>query len=419
MSNEDFVSREDESFKKDLNGLATSLIDSGADNISILLINIDRFRAINESLGRSSGDKVLNYLYSRLVELSPDFIPVHIFSDNFIIVTNNSTVSYKLAELIIDDFRHPININGTSIYINISMGIATTTADSELPAESTLTNAEAALFLNKRTSSDRVHNYEHHIHAPSCDEIQLEHSIRSGIENNEFIIYLQPKFTLDKKLAGAEALIRWNHPQKGLLSPAKFIEMAEKSWLISDLTKIVFDETVSSLKELHSNGIDIPVAFNMSTKVLDGDPSIVPYIEERLFETKLSKFVEMEIIETALLDSSQSTMLNIQKMRDMGIRISLDDFGTGYSSFSYLSKYPVQSIKIDQSFIQGIHENHNLAITRAIVNLSKELNMDVIAEGVETKEQLDALRELNVDLIQGFYFAKPQSLDEFISTYKK
>lgn len=419
MSTTDFVSREDETFKKDLNGLASSLINDGAENISILLINIDRFRAINESLGRSSGDKVLNYLYSRLVELSPDFIPVHIFSDNFIIVTNSSTVSYKLAELIIDDFKHPININGTSIYINISMGVATNKTESELPAESTLTNAEAALYLNKRTSSDKVHNYEQHIHAPTCDEIQLEHSIRSAIQNNEFKIHLQPKFTLDKQLAGAEALIRWDHPKRGLLSPAKFIEMAEKSWLISDLTKIVFEQTVSAVQKLRANKIDIPIAFNMSTKVLDGDPSIVPFIEESLYETDLAEHIEMEIIETALLDSSQSTMLNIQKMRDMGIRIALDDFGTGYSSFSYLSKYPVQFIKIDQSFVQGINENHNLAITRAIVNLSKELNMEVIAEGVETKEQLDILKELNVDFIQGFYFSKPLTIDEFISTYKK
>lgn len=418
MADGNFVSREDESFKKDLNGIASSLIDEGAENISVLLINIDRFRSINESLGRNSGDKVLNYLYSRLVELSPDFLPIHIFSDNFIIVTNNSIVSYKLAELIIEDFKHPIDINGTNIYINISMGVATNAAQTDLSAETTLTNAEAALHLNKRTSSTKVHNYEKHIHAPSCDEIQLEHAIRSGIENNEFTIYLQPKFTPEKVLAGAEALIRWNHPTRGVLSPAAFIQLAEKSWLISDLTKIVFKKTVDYIKVLQKNNIDISVAFNMSTKVLDGDPSIVPYIEETLFDTGLASLVEMEIIETALLDSSKSTMISIQKLRDLGIKISLDDFGTGYSSFSYLSKYPVQSIKIDQSFIHGIHENHNLAITRAIVNLSKELDMTVIAEGIETKEQLDILKELNVDLIQGFYFAKPQSLDDFIANYK-
>lgn len=419
MADGHFVSREDATFKKDLKGIALDLVATGANDISILLINIDRFRSINESLGRSSGDKVLNYLYARLVEISQDFIPIHIFSDNFVIATSSASVSYKLADQIIDEFLHPIDIDGTSIYINVSMGVATNSVSSDIAPESILTNAEAALHLNKRTSSGKVHNYEKTIHAPTCDEIQLEHDIRSGIDRNEFIIHLQPKFTPDKVLAGAEALVRWNHPTKGLLSPAKFIELAEKSWLISDLTKIVFEQTVNHVKALQEHGIDIPVSFNMSTKVLDGDPAIVPYIENTLANTNLASKVEMEIIETALLDSSQSTKMSIQKMRDMGIKIALDDFGTGYSSFSYLSKYPVQSIKIDQCFIKGIHENHNLAITKAIINLSKELNMEVIAEGVETKEQLDILTELNVDLIQGFYFDRPQSLDSFISKYKK
>lgn len=387
-------------------------------NISILYINIERFRSINEILGRTSGDAILNMLYYKLVNISADYQPVHLYADSFAILTQNEDDSVRLANKIIEMFSLPIDSAGLNFYLNLRIGVASCMDLDNFDIELLLTNAESAISLNKYETPEVIKVYDKNIHSISHNNIKIEHEIRSSIINDDFLIHLQPKVTPKGELVGAEALIRWNHPENGMLPPGMFIELAEESWIISDLTKIVFKKTVEAVNKLTDAGIDIPVAFNMSTKVLSSDPSILPYIKNSLSESNVSDKIEMEIVESALLNSSKTTNNALQEISDLGIKISLDDFGTGFSSFAYLYKYPISSIKIDRMFISGSDVEYGKIITDSIYQLATKLNLDVIAEGVENQEQLDWVSEIGINQIQGFYFSRPISLDSFIEKYK-
>jgi len=334
-----------------------------------------------------------------------------------IVITNSSHSSNSIAKNIVKFYSEPVDVSGVEIYLNLSMGISTSSINEVIDIADILINAENALHQSKNTSSDKIHNHNPSDSVPDYDDISLEKEIRNGIKNNEFVVYLQPKVTLSGQVKGAEALIRWEHPEKGVLSPAVFIDLAEKSWLISELTRTVIDKTAIAVRELLKNDINIRVSFNMSSKVLNGDGDIINYIRSHEGVIEFSNNIDMEIVETILL-SAELTISNLNIIKDMGITISLDDFGTGYSSLSYLSKYPITNIKIDKLFIDDLEDDYGYAITKAIIDMSQGLSLNTVAEGVETYHQVNILRQLGVDEIQGYYFSPPLSLSEFIDKYK-
>lgn len=402
---------------KDIVDIYHDMLDDNDENISILLINIDRFRKINEVIGRNKADKILNMLYNRISLVSDGYTVLHLFSDNFVVVTNSSHASNSIAKNIVKFYSEPVDVSGVEIYLNLSMGISTSSMNDVIDIADVLINAENALHQSKNTSSNKIHNHNPSDTVPDYDDISLEKEIRNGIKNGEFIVYLQPKVTLSGQVKGAEALIRWDHPEKGILSPAVFIDLAEKSWLISELTRTVIDSTADAVSQLLENDINIRVSFNMSSKVLNGDGDIINYIRGHKGVIKYSNNIDMEIVETSLL-SAELTISNLNIIKDMGITISLDDFGTGYSSLSYLSKYPITNIKIDKLFIDDLEDDYGYAITKAIIDMSQGLSLNTVAEGVETSHQVNILRQLGVDEIQGYYFSPPLSLSEFIDKYK-
>jgi EAL domain-containing protein (putative c-di-GMP-specific phosphodiesterase class I)/GGDEF domain-containing protein len=405
------------SIKNDLLDISKSFFDNSLSNISIVYINIERFRSINEILGRTSGDSILNMLFYKLVKLLPDLQPIHLYADSFAVLTQSEEESIKISNLILDVFRAPVDAGTLNFYLNLKIGIASTPLDDDFNIESLLTDAESAIAFDKYSTPEQIHLFDKSRHAISHNHIQIEHEIRESIENDDFIVFLQPKVSPDGKLLGAEALIRWDHPTNGILPPGMFIELAEESWLISDLTKIVYRKTIDAIKELSSVGIDIPISFNMSTKVLSSDISILPYMTKLAESSGLADKIEMEIVESALLNSSKSTNNALNNISELGIKISLDDFGTGFSSFAYLYRYPISAIKIDRMFISGEDVEYGKIITEAIANLANKLNLLVIAEGVETKEQLDWVAATGISQIQGFYFSKPLPLKIFIEKY--
>lgn len=404
--------------KNDLLNISKSFFSNSLSGVSIIYINIERFRTINEILGRASGDSILNMLFYKLVKLLPDHQPIHLYADSFAILTQSEDESVRLSNLILDVFKSPVDTGTLNFYLNLKIGIASTNLDDDFNIESLLTDAESAIAFDKYSTPEQIHLFDKSRHSISHNNIQIEHEIRASIKNDDFIVFLQPKVSPTGELLGAEALIRWDHPTNGILPPGMFIELAEESWLISDLTKIVFRKTIEAIKELNEIGIDIPISFNMSTKVLSSDISILPYMTKLAISSGLADKIEMEIVESALLNSSTSTNNALNKISELGIKISLDDFGTGFSSFAYLYRYPISAIKIDRMFISGADIEYGKIITEAIANLAAKLNLIVIAEGVETKEQLDWVAATGISQIQGFYFSKPLPINEFIKKYK-
>lgn len=403
----------------DITKCCNALIEDGCTAISIVVINIDRFKTINELLGRGVGDMILNTLYAKVIDRACGNDGFHLWADSFALICAEHDEAVAISKEIVEDFSRAVNIKDYTVHIPISIGIATgnVNVDEGFDSGKLLSNAESAIDNSRRTSPKKISIYEKHIHSIKQNDIKIEHEMRDALANGEFIIHLQPKMNIMSELVGAEALVRWQHPDNGLLNPGMFIDIAEKSWLISDLTKEVYRQTVAAIERLNSEGIHISVAFNMSTRVLSGDESMVEFMRDEVKDVEIFKQIEMEIVETALLGSNKQTDDTINKICGMGIRIGLDDFGTGYSSYSYLHDIPASIVKIDRRFIKSLNEGHGRVITESMIDLAKKLDKTVVAEGVETKEQLEAVIEMGVDEIQGYYFSKPISIEDFIKKY--
>ena len=401
----------------DLENSITNSIESGDSSVSLMLVNINKFNSINELFGRNFADKVLNLLYMRIAEHSGDFDFFHIFSDNFGVICSSEEKGKEIAEQILTDFESECIIDRTTFYLSISIGIATIKEDDYArDLDRILVMAEAALKNSKRNLYRRYCVFRDQDKGLFSGR-DLHSELLRALKNDELIIYIQPKYTCEGIISGGEALIRWNHPEMGILSPFHFIEHAEKGWIISDITKSIIDKTSTFIDKLVEDGIRIPISFNMSPKVLNQDPTIVPYIQEHSSGMKNIDLLEMEILETGELDS-KATLVALERLTELGMPIALDDFGTGNSSLTYLSTYPISTVKIDKSFVDKIYTPFGFTIIKTIIELSRNLGMKTVAEGVETEDQLKILTLLSVDLIQGYYFSKPLPVDVFLAEVK-
>jgi EAL domain-containing protein (putative c-di-GMP-specific phosphodiesterase class I) len=302
-----------------------------------------------------------------------------------------------------------------------SVGISIFPVDGE-SAETLLKHADSAKYHAKEMGKNNYQFYKESLNTAILERFSLEKDIKIGLSRGEFLLYYQPQIEFSTgEIVGAEALIRWLHPQKGMISPDKFISIAEESGTIIDINKWVIQTACSQNKKWRKAGLNpIRIAVNLSGYKL-ASQNIIKVIRDALKEGGLnSKYLEVEITENILMQDTKDTVLILKQMKDLSLRIALDDFGTGYSSLSYLTSFPVDIIKIDRSFVMGCKElKNNLEIIKAIIAMGHSLGMKIVAEGIETEEQLELLKSFGVDEGQGFYFSAPVSHKEFLKLVRE
>lgn len=387
--------------------------------VAVVFIDLDNFKLVNDSLGHTAGDQLIKAVAERLQSgfRSVDTV-ARLGGDEFVLVLYdqyNEELISRETERIDKVFSEPFDIGGQEIFISYSAGFSLYPQDGK-DAEVLLMNADVAMYRAKERSGNSFQFYAPEMHSKISDRLVLESNMRHALEHQEFSLMYQPQIDLKtKKVFGMEALIRWNHPIMGMISPAKFIPLAEETGLIVPIGEWVTRTACEQLKAFESAGLrDLTVAVNLSSRQFK-ESDLIPSIAKILRETGLAaEHLELELTESILMNNSQGIVSILDTLKNMGLKLAIDDFGTGYSSLSYLKSFPMDKLKIDQSFVRDISAGgDSAAIVRAIINLGHSLSLKVIAEGVETIEQLDFLTAHDCNEIQGYYYSKPLKAEDF------
>ncbi len=389
--------------------------------VALLFIDLDRFKQVNDTLGHSIGDKLLQHTADRLNHCVRDTDTVaRLGGDEFTLVISNVKEPKEasiIAENVIKKLAEPLTINSHEVFINSSIGISIYPDDGKTVDE-LLRNADAAMYRAKEQGRGRHQFFEEKMNTEDLERTNIERDLQFAIERNELSLRYQPQIDLSTgKVIGAEALIRWNHPERGFVSPEIFIPIAEDNGLIEPIGEWVLRTACSQFAHWKNNNIQLNrIAVNVSSRQFI-QKDFIPMVTKILVETDMSaKNLEIEITESLLMEDRIDTITILNELNAMGITLSIDDFGTGYSSLSYLKRLPVDSLKIDRSFMEGIPNDEDaIAISASIIALAHTLNKKVIAEGIETIEQLSMLRTKQCDIGQGYYFNKPLTAKEFKS----
>ena len=392
---------------------------SGGYKLALGLIDLERFKSINDSLSRPSGDSLLQQVAKWLVLKTGDAnLLARIDADHFAIVLPEIKSDGNLAKLIdhlmVAFLEHSFSLNGAVFRIGLKIGVALFPDDGNA-ADILFKNAEAALKKAK-ASGDRFLFYTHKMTAAVAGKLALENQLRRAVDNEEFVLYYQPKVNLKSgKVTSAEALIRWNNPQRGLVSPGEFIPVLEETGLILEVGRWALGKAIEDgLRWRAAGSSAIRIAVNVSPLQLRNFNFLGELEQAIAIEARAATGLELEITESVFMDDLEYTIARLNAIRAMGITIAVDDFGTGFSSLSYLSKLPVDTLKIDRAFvIEMTARPEGLALVSTIVHLAHSLNLKVVAEGVETKEQSHLLNLLQCDEMQGFLFSKPVPGDIF------
>jgi diguanylate cyclase (GGDEF)-like protein len=382
---------------------------------AVLFLDVDRFKVINDSMGPVMGDQLLIAISHKLQQClrSTDMV-ARLGGDEFTILLEDikdiKDVT-KAADRILELLSFPFNLDGYEVVTTASIGIAMLSQTYEQP-EQVLRDADIAMYRAKRAGKARYEVFDKVMYSYALGLLQLENDLRRAIEKREFQLHYQPITSLSStSLTGFEALVRWIHPERGMVSPAEFIPIAEETGLIVPLGEWVLREACQQMKRWQQDfpgaGL-LKMSVNLSAKQLR-EPNLMQIIDDILLETNLNpSCLKLEITESVLMENTDVVAKILWQMRSRKIELSLDDFGTGYSSLSYLHSFPVNTVKIDRSFVSRMNENEeNSEIIRAIVTLAHTLGMDAIAEGIETSEQLAQLKLLACEQGQGFFFSKP------------
>jgi diguanylate cyclase (GGDEF)-like protein len=381
--------------------------------LAVLLLDLDRFKLINDTLGHAAGDTLLQLIAGRLTgTLREDDTVARQGGDEFLLLLPEIVKiedAAKLAQKLLEQIRQPLSVHGHELYVTTSIGMVLYPNDGR-DIETLLKNADTAMYRAKEQGRNNYQLYTPTMNARAFERLTLENSLRRALERNEFTVYYQPKVDLrSRKAVGAEALVRWNHPELGLIMPGDFISAAEDTGLIVPIGEWVLRTACAQNKAWQNAGYPpLRVAVNLSARQFQLR-NLVQTVAEILKETGLEpRWLELEITESIAMQNAEFTVKTLNELKDMGIQISIDDFGTGYSSLSYLKRFPINKLKIDKTFVREINTDHdNAAIASAVIVLGQSLNLGVIAEGVETIEQLNFLKDQHCDEIQGFLFGRP------------
>lgn len=393
--------------------------------VAVMFLDLDRFKVINDTLGHSLGDLLIKAVSERLTaSVRGGDTVARLGGDEFIIIL--ADIGYaedvaRVAEKILNSLSKPFNLEGRELFITTSIGISIYPNDGEQP-ETLLKNADTAMYRAKEQGRNNYQHYSAAMNASAFERLMIETSLRQALERREFLLYYQPQVDLATwQIVGIEALIRWKHPTMGLVSPAKFIPLAEETGLIIPIGEWVLRTACSQNNAWQAAGFPpIRVSVNVSgCQFRQSD--LIQTIRRVLDETGLApRYLEIELTESVLMKNEEKMISAIGTLREMGVSISIDDFGTGYSSLSYLKRFVIQNLKIDQSFIRDITTNpDDAAIVTAIITLAHSLKLKVIAEAVETDDQLQSLRALQCDQMQGYLFSRPLPAEEMTKLLKE
>lgn len=389
------------------------------EKVGVLFIDLDRFKNVNDSLGHAVGDQLLKETAKRLsATIRTGDTVSRLGGDEFVVLFPKIKDEASLADLTIklrDVLQDPYNLGDISLHVTPSIGIAVFPDDGDT-VNSLIKNADAAMYLAKEKGRNNYQFYTPLLNSRTLDRLRLESDLRLALDQGGFEVHYQPQiFSKSGNLWGAEALVRWRHPERGLISPAEFIPLAEETGLIIPLGDWVFAQAARQVTEWRKKGLsDLVVAVNISAVQFRKD-DFVERIKTILKEAgAVSHAIELELTESILMHDMESSIQTLNYLRDLGFRIAIDDFGTGFSSLNYLRRLPINVLKIDQSFVREmLAEQASLAIVESIISLAHSLGKETIAEGVETKAESDVLTQRGCRLMQGYYFSKPLTAANF------
>jgi diguanylate cyclase (GGDEF)-like protein/PAS domain S-box-containing protein len=385
-------------------------------SVALLIADVDRFKLVNETLGHDLGDRLLVAVAERLSDmLRPGDTVARMGGDEFALLCED-VGGYEEAEgiaaRVVEAFDKPFTVQGEDLALTVSVGVAVGAVHGPAP-ELLLRDADVAMYRAKENGRHRYEVFHESMLANVSVRLSVENDLRRGIAQGQLRLYYQPIVHLDTgSLAGFEALVRWEHPERGLLPPPEFIPTAEASGLIVPLGRLVLEEAcfqAATWAQTHAIGERLRLSVNVSAKQLS-QPGWSDEVAQVLAESRLAPHqLVLEITESVLMDDTDATAVRLEELRRLGVRIAIDDFGTGYSSLGYLRRLPVDILKIDKSFIDGVAEGpHESALARAVVKLASTLRLEAVAEGISTRKQLLQLRRLRCPYGQGFFFARPQ-----------
>ncbi|KFX71408.1 diguanylate cyclase [Pseudomonas taeanensis MS-3] len=407
-----------------IRALESSFAAAGDKPISLLLVDIDNFKRINDSLGHQTGDKLLVSLARRLRNsLSPNAILARFASNEFAILLNASDLNdaQLLANQVLHTLDKPLFVDNQLINITGSIGLTCAPLHGRDP-QTLMKHAGLALHKAKAKGKHQLQVFCEELNAEANYKLFVENNLRRALTQNELEVFYQPKLCLKSgQLLGMEALLRWHHPEKGMIRPDQFISVAEETGLIIPIGKWVVRQACRMSKKLTAVGLGtLQVAINLSPKQFS-DPDLVGSIAAILHEEQLAPtLLELELTESLLLEATDDTRHQLSRLKSLGLTLAMDDFGTGYSSLSYLKKFPIDVIKIDRSFIKDIPENQDdREITSAVIAMAHNLKLKVVAEGIETAAQLAFLRRQHCDVGQGYLFDRPIAGRDLINSLKR
>ncbi|MFC5547729.1 EAL domain-containing protein [Massilia aerilata] len=385
----------------------------------VMLIDLDRFKFVNDSMGHKAGDVLLMTVAARLRGSLRDTDTVaRLSGDEFVVILSqheDQPLTGDIVQRVMDSVAQPVMLGPKEFFVTCSIGVAAYPSDGT-PAESLIEHADIAMYRAKKLGRNNFQFYTPAMNEESLERVRIESALRNALERNEFVLHYQPQVDLKTgQIVGMEALIRWKHPELGMVPPTRFIGVAEDTGLIVPIGAWVMRTACAQNKAWQDAGLgNLRVAVNLSARQFSA-AELLPGIEQVLAETGLEpSCLELELTESLFMSDVTPAVDLLHRMKSLGVKLSIDDFGTGYSSFSYLSRFPIDVLKIDRSFVNDItHDANDAAIVASIITLAHNLRLSVIAEGVETAEQLDYLRQQGCDEMQGYYFSRPLPAQDF------